>query len=70
MWQWQFFGMWVIEFRPEIKTIFPPISNMAVGMMMGYFSLMFLFGYCFKGNKRNANSSNIYKLKDKDKDAA
>lgn len=66
IWQWQFFGMWANEFRPEIKTISPPIENVAVGIMMGYFSLMFLFGYCFKGNKKNSRQDNIYKLKDKD----
>lgn len=67
VWQWQFFGMWANRFNPEIKTISPPIDNSAIGVMFGYFTLMFLFGYCFRGNRKN--KGNIYTL-GKDKNVA
>ena len=61
VWQWQFFGMWADKFT-DIQTIEPPIDNGAIGVMFGYFTLMFLFGYCFRGNRRNTGK--VYSLKE------
>lgn len=68
IWQWQFFGMYAIWDNPDITTIVPPMENKAIGFMFGYFTLMILAGYCFKGNKKNT-SAKLYELP-KDKDVA
>jgi len=64
IWQWQFFGMWVNEFHPEITTISPPMENTVIGLMFGYFTIMILYGYCFKNNKKNTGK--MYSLEDRD----
>ncbi len=64
IWQWQFFGMWANSFNPEITTINPPMENTVVGFMFGYATIMILFGYCFKNNKKH--TSKVYSLKEKD----
>lgn len=64
VWQWQFFGMYANAFAPEITTITPPMENGVISMILGYFSIMFLFGYCLKGNKKNTGSK-VFDLKDR-----
>ncbi len=70
IWQWEIFGQIAQKWYPEIKTIAPIMGHPLVVFASVNLTLLVIFGYCFRGNKKNTNKTNIYSLEKENQNVA